>query len=160
MKKIVFLIITLMISVIGCNSATSEHGGEDHVNELGDVRELTSSADELPAFLEKYDETIASIYAEVPHHKDLLEHMPCYCGCKGSVGHRSSYDCFMYKHQDDGAVVWDDHGAKCGVCLEIAHYSIELHKKGVPATEIRTFIDDRYKEGYLEPTDTPMPAGV
>ncbi|MBI4459880.1 MAG: hypothetical protein HY648_07460 [Acidobacteria bacterium] len=28
----------------------------------------------------------------------VLEHMPCYCGCYGSSGHRNNLDCFADNH--------------------------------------------------------------
>ncbi len=29
---------------------------------------------------------------------ELLEQMPCYCGCYANSGHASNYDCFVDKH--------------------------------------------------------------
>ncbi|WP_413059394.1 PCYCGC motif-containing (lipo)protein [Sporosarcina sp. 179-K 3D1 HS] len=42
-------------------------------------------------------------------------------------------------------------------CLpETAVRSVHLKQEGKSVKEIRQFIDDTYKEGYAEPTDTPM----
>lgn len=164
MKKLSLLVMAAMLVIVGCQSETPEESAAtehtEHGNMMGDLHELTASVDTLPAFLDEYPETIAAIYARVPHHQDILEQMPCYCGCGESVGHRSSYDCFVNMHHEDGSLVWDDHGAKCGVCLEIAHYSMELHDQGASPVEIREFIDDRYQEGYAQPTNTPMPSDI
>jgi hypothetical protein len=143
--------------MVGCQSIDESSKGHHSSHEMimGDIREATVSAETKPAFLEHHHETIQDIYEQVPNYRDLLEQMPCYCGCGESVGHRNTYDCFIHEHKRDGSVVWDDHGAKCGVCLEIAHYSMELYDKGASIKEIRHFIDERYKEGYAKPTDTP-----
>ena len=83
--------------------------------------------------------------------------MPCYCGCGESAGHKSNLNCFIQEKREDGSIVWDDHGTRCLVCLEIAVQSAQLHKEGKSLKEIRQFIDDTYKEGYAKPTPTDMP---
>ena len=39
---------------------------------------------------------------------DVLEVIPCYCGC-GQVGHENNRMCYIQSEQDDGSVVFDDH---------------------------------------------------
>ncbi|KMJ56261.1 lipoprotein [Bacillus sp. LL01] len=164
MKKLgLFLaLILLVFPVVGCQSHDMEEEAMvDHANHnmvMGDLHEKTAAAEELPTFLANHHEAIGDIYERTPHYQDLLEHIPCYCGCGESVGHRSTFDCFIHERGEDGSVVWDDHGAKCGVCLEIAHASMELYDNGTSVDEIRDLIDERYKEGYAEPTDTPHPS--
>lgn len=159
MKKARFVLAAVMLFLFsGCQGTEESH--DSHTNELGDVRETTSSPDSMPEFLTHYAEPIGEIYALVPSYQSVLEQMPCYCGCGESAGHRSSYDCFIYEHQADGGLVWDDHGAKCGVCLEIAHLSIELHDRGASISEIRQFVDERYEEGFAKPTPTPQPGAA
>lgn len=66
-------------------------------------------------------------------------------------------NCFVKKINEDGSVVWDDHGTRCGVCLEIAAESMKMKQEGKSIKEIRNYIDEKYKEGYAKPTKTPMP---
>ncbi|MDP4551740.1 PCYCGC motif-containing (lipo)protein [Alkalihalobacillus macyae] len=151
--KMVVCVSLLALGVItGC-------GSEDH-NEVhmvnGDIRETTASTDILPTFLDDKQTTVETIYAEVAQHKDLLEHIPCYCGCGESAGHTSSYDCFI-NAEDNNGITWDDHGAKCGVCMDIAAQSISWLNEGQSVKEIRERIDEAYKEGYGTPTPTPIP---
>ncbi|MED4162780.1 PCYCGC domain-containing protein [Halalkalibacterium halodurans] len=160
MKRLPMLFITasLGFALVGCQTDDhSEHSQVDHSLMMGDIQEETSSMDVLPVFLDEYAEVIQTIYAEVPYYRELLETMPCYCGCGESVGHRSSYDCFVAEHSDDGPFTWDDHGAKCGVCLEIANTAMHLLDEGKDPEDIRNLIDEQYKDGYAPPTDTPMP---
>ncbi|PLS16255.1 hypothetical protein CVD28_17410 [Bacillus sp. M6-12] len=139
------------------NHEASGFHGEHTTN--GDVREETASAKQLPGFLQGKDKAMAVIYAAAGQNKELLENIPCYCGCSESAGHRDNYDCFIHENKESGAVVWDDHGTRCGVCLETASESITLYKSGKSIKEIRDLIDDKYKEGYAAPTPTQMPKG-
>lgn len=88
----------------------------------------------------------------------LLNSMPCYCGCGDSAGHQSNLNCFVAEIEEDGAVVWDDHGTRCGVCLHIAVEASKLKREGMSDIDIRNAIDEKYEEGYAEPTPTPMPS--
>ncbi|WP_226585559.1 PCYCGC domain-containing protein [Halobacillus litoralis] len=154
MKKIGSLLLIILIgtSLSGCSSETEESHIE-HVH--GDVREETASIEALPGFLVEKPENIQTIYAAAAQHEELLENMPCYCGCGESVGHKNNYDCFVHDSKEDGSIVWDDHGTKCGVCLEIAAQSIKQLQDGKSLEEIRKNIDDSYENGYAEPTPTP-----
>ena len=151
------LISLLMLSACTGQDAQleKEHDTSQQEYALGDIREETQGADKLPNFLKEKPVEMQLIYASVPEHKELLESMPCYCGCADSVGHKDNYDCFVNENKENGAVVWDDHGTKCGVCLDIAAQSIQDYKNGKDIKEIRTTIDEQYKEGYPEPTPTP-----
>lgn len=135
--------------------AASAHAAHRLPN--GDVQERTESLQTLPVFLKEQDEPIPQIYALAAEHRELLGQMPCYCGCGESAGHRSSLNCFLKQVDPDGSAVWDDHGTRCGVCLEIAVKSMQYGKQGKTVKEIRALIDEEYKSGYGKPTPTPMP---
>lgn len=123
----------------------------------GDLQETTSSIQVLPGFLDGQDERLSQIYAIAAHHHELLEWIPCYCGCGESAGHASNKHCFVSEVRKNGTVVWNDHGTRCGVCLDIAVQSATLYKQGMSAEEIRNTIDQAYGAAGLTPTDTPMP---
>jgi len=131
-----------------------EHSAH-HMTSSGDIRETTKSLEHLPSFLSKYEEEMAVLYQQAAKHQELLENIPCYCGCGDSAGHMNNYDCFVYENKKDGSVTWDDHATKCGVCLEIAAEAINEYNNGKSIKEIRKMIDEKYKEGYAEPTPTP-----
>ena len=40
----------------------------------------------------------AKAYQVAWEHPELLERMPCYCGCYVDNGHRNNLDCFVDKH--------------------------------------------------------------
>ena len=133
------------------------HGEQKHVPN-GDLQEVTASASILPAFLDDKSEDMRLVYQMAGTATDIIKWMPCYCGCGESAGHGSNLNCFIDEIREDGSVVWDDHGTRCQVCLDIAVQSVMMTQDGKSLKEIREFIDENYKEGYAEPTDTPMPA--
>jgi hypothetical protein len=134
----------------------SEHEHQIHLAN-GDIQETTTSADILPNFMDGKPEAMRVVYEAAAKSADLLEWIPCYCGCGESAGHLNSLNCFVNKINEDGSVVWDDHGTRCDTCLEIAATSINMKTAGESNLEIRQFIDENYKEGYAEPTKTKMP---
>ena len=170
MKKSITIFVVLallLLSACGENKNSAEtspkandasHEGHDHAEASGDIQEETASADVLPTFLEGKQENIRLVYQIAGQSTEILEWMPCYCGCGESAGHKSNLNCFIQEKREDGSIVWDDHGTRCLVCLEIAVQSAQLHKEGKSLKEIRQFIDDTYKEGYAKPTPTYMPA--
>lgn len=136
--------------------ATHEHGGQTQLAN-GDIQEMTASAKDLPTFLNGKSDELRTIYALAAQVKDVLPWIPCYCGCGESAGHDSNLNCFIDEVKEDGSVVWDDHGTRCGVCLDIAVESAKMKSEGKSLTEIRNAIDEKYKTGYAKPTPTPMP---
>ena len=137
------------------NTAT---GHDTHNHTSGDIQELTESADVLPKFLDGQHEDIRLVYEVAGKATDILQWIPCYCGCGDSVGHRSNLNCFIAETREDGSILWDDHGTRCLVCLEIAVESVQMAQQGKSLKEIREAIDSKYKEGYAAPTPTDMPA--
>ncbi|MFD1738106.1 PCYCGC motif-containing (lipo)protein [Bacillus salitolerans] len=155
----IFTIFMLILSACSSNEASEHEDHEEHHERpsfmSGDLREETGSVDLLPSFLADKPENMKTIYIAAAKHPHVLEHIPCYCGCGDSAGHKSSLNCFVNEIREDGSLVWDDHGTRCGVCLEIAAKSVIDYSQGKSIQEIRDVIDETYKEGYANPTPTP-----
>ncbi|WP_308639777.1 PCYCGC motif-containing (lipo)protein [Paenibacillus silvisoli] len=141
----------------GCSGGGKQEHANVHHAANGDLREHTESLQVLPAFLDSASEQVRLAYSVAAGVSDTLSSIPCYCGCGDSAGHRSNLNCFIQDIQPDGTVVWDDHGTRCGVCIQIALTTAEMKSQGKSAKEIRTIIDQAYAEGYAKPTPTPMP---
>ncbi|HEX7627300.1 MAG TPA: PCYCGC motif-containing (lipo)protein, partial [Candidatus Methanoperedens sp.] len=69
-------------------------------------------------------------------HPEVLEQIPCYCGCgvhgstvSGGKPHMSVRDCFI---SNDG--VYDDHASFCDVCVGIATKAMSYFPTGIPVT--------------------------
>ncbi|MDM5153538.1 PCYCGC motif-containing (lipo)protein [Bacillus sp. DX1.1] len=163
MKKYLFsLFVISSLILAGCGTADKKQSSEpkeEHAShsQQGDIQETTKGVDTLPTFLEKLDPQMKEIYATAGKNADLLEWIPCYCGCGESVGHKSNKNCFIHEIKSNGEVVWDSHATTCMNCLEIAAESASMQQKGKSTLEIRNYIDKKYKEGYAKPTPTPMP---
>jgi len=164
-KRLIAMILILSavtVVVSSCGSkpeqvqTPSGHQGHEHTA-VGDIQEKTASADILPSFLDNQQEEIRLVYQAAGKATDILQWMPCYCGCGESAGHVSNLNCFIQKENEDGSVVWDDHGTRCGVCLQIAVQSIKMTQEGKSLQEIRKAIDQAYMKGFAKPTPTPLP---
>lgn len=162
-------LIYLMLAIVLVLSACSEKAGTNHKeDELavgeqkqlsnGDLQEVTASAEILPEFLDDKPEDMRLVYQVAGTATEIIEWMPCYCGCGESADHRSNMNCLIDEIREDGSVVWDDHSTRCMVCLETAVDSVKMTQDGKSLKEIRTIIDETYKEGFAKPTDTPMPS--
>ena len=158
-KKLSIIILTMSIpfaAACGQDDDAQSHTSHTHTAQSGDLQEVTASADTLPAFLDNKEENVRAVYAAAAKHAAVLDQIPCYCGCGESAGHKSSLNCFIAK-QNNNEITWDDHGTRCGVCLDIAATAAAMTEEGKSPQEIRTYIDHTYSEGYAEPTPTPLP---
>ncbi|WP_369900993.1 PCYCGC motif-containing (lipo)protein [Bacillus manliponensis] len=164
-KSVLILLLSSSLALTACNSETEskvpkqkqeDHTSHNHVQQ-GDISETTSGIDVLPSFLAEVDPQIQDIYTIAGQHAELLESMPCYCGCGESVGHKSNKNCFIREIKETGEVVWDSHAVTCVNCLEIALESAKMKRDGKTDIAIRNNIDEKYREGYAKPTPTPKP---
>ncbi|VDG97891.1 Uncharacterised protein [Lysinibacillus sphaericus] len=169
MKKRLMPILAVLVIVLaacGGKTATEQHHeetpalaiGEEKQLPNGDLQQVTASAEELPAFLDDKSDDLQLVYQVAGSAEDILKYMPCYCGCADSADHGSNLNCFVDEIRKDGSVVWDDHGTRCDVCVEIAVKSVTMAQEGKSLKEIRKTIDTNYNKGYARPTDTPMPS--
>ncbi|GED33436.1 PCYCGC domain-containing protein [Brevibacillus centrosporus] len=163
MKRKSWLTISVMTVALLTGCGSNDQAGQEHASHSqhapnGDLQEMTASADQLPKFLDNQDPVIVESYKVAAANRELLKSIPCYCGCGESAGHQHNGNCFIKEEKSDGSIVWDDHGTRCGVCMEIAVISSKLKEAGKTTKEIRDYIDNTYKEGYGKPTPTPMPS--
>jgi hypothetical protein len=97
-----------------------------------------------------------AIYAFAATHPEVLQYIPCYCGCQ-SQRHQSNADCYV-KHRTAGGRVseWNSHGLTCPVGPDITGDVMQWREGGLSLTTIRKNIDDEY--GSTGPaTETPHP---
>lgn len=59
-----------------------------------------------PAALTEMPQQVQDNYHAAVSHKDLLQYIPCYCGCYVN-GHKRVYDCYVAEERDDGSIVLD-----------------------------------------------------
>jgi hypothetical protein len=99
-----------------------------------------------------YTDALAlNAYTYATKHPDVLEQIPCYCGCGGHSGHRFLRDCFI---QDDRT--YDEHARYCDVCIGEAIKVQNYLAQGKTLKEARTLIDNEYGPKYADGrTSTP-----
>ncbi|WP_375546934.1 PCYCGC motif-containing (lipo)protein [Paenibacillus sp.] len=140
------ILSSMLLSACGAKETSDAHEAESAVVHLGehqqlvangDLQETTQGTDKLPAFLDALDPSLKTAYTTAASVKDILSSIPCYCGCGESAGHKSNLNCFIKETNEDGSVVWDDHGTRCGVCVETAMTVSGLNKQGKSVKEIR-----------------------
>jgi len=164
LNQYVLLAFTGIALLTGCgttdanqSASGTDHSEHQHQLANGDLQETTAGLDKLPSFLDKVDPRIKQAYQVVAATNTPLQNIPCYCGCGKSAGHQSNAQCFIKEVQADGQVVWDDHGTRCSTCINIAVTTAKHLQDGKSLKDIRTMIDEQYKEGYAKPTPTPLP---
>ncbi|NEZ42037.1 PCYCGC motif-containing (lipo)protein [Paenibacillus alvei] len=166
--KLALVISLLVLAIVtGCGNfsdskeaeghADHSKGQHDRLMKNDDLRQITASVDELPPFLKDKQKEMQQIYQLAATNSELLQYIPCYCGCGEVAGHKSNLNCFVAS-KEEGKIEWDDHGTRCGVCLDIAVEASLMLRDGKSMKEIRQTIDTKYKEGYAEPTPTPLPS--
>ncbi len=96
----------------------------------------------LPQYALRNSEVRAA-YEYALENPKLLKQIPCNCGCN-RLGHQNVEDCFVKEFKNNGKVVFEEHGANCGVCYSTALDSKTLFKEGKSPQEIRDFINKKY----------------
>jgi len=109
-----------------------------------------------PDFVSLASQNTQTAYAFAVEHPDVLEWLPCYCGCAG-MGHRSNLDCFVQRHDASG-VAFEEHASACDVCVKTAMLAKAMGAQGSTLLEIRQAVDRAFGSNGAPGTDTPMPA--
>lgn len=76
---------------------------------------------------------VAEAYRVARDRPELLEQMPCYCGCYVTQGHQNLLDCFRDRHPES-----------CPTCVAIALRAAKLGKVGYAPADIKRMIDREY----------------
>ncbi|TFE30677.1 hypothetical protein E2980_02525 [Cohnella luojiensis] len=158
LKKLTFVVLGLGAFALTACAVKNDASHIGHAPN-GDLREVTASAGKMPSFLKEQPNAVQVAYQAAGKLGDTLQWIPCYCGCGDSAGHKSNLNCFINEVREDGSVEWDDHGTRCGVCLQIAMVSVQMKQQGKTNLEIREYVDGKYSKGFAAATDTPMPQG-
>lgn len=89
-----------------------------------------------PAF---FTGEVAEAYRVARDRPELLEQVPCYCGCYVTQGHQNLLDCFRDRHPE-----------RCPTCVAIALRAVRLDKIGYSPPDIKRLIDREYAPGKPE----------
>ncbi len=119
-------------------------------------KKTTDSGIKLPSYAYTNPLTLKA-YKYATEHPEMLEQIPCYCGC-GSHGseasdykpHRFLRDCFINDNWE-----FDEHASFCDVCIGEAIKTQDYLAKGKTLAEARALIDQEYGKIGAEKTNTP-----
>ena len=79
------------------------------------------------------DEKTRAAYQVAKDIPEVLEQLPCFCGCMTSFGHKNNLFCFK-----------DQHGSGCSICQDIALDARKMHDQGLSITQIQDGIKAKY----------------
>jgi Protein of unknown function with PCYCGC motif len=79
------------------------------------------------------DEKTRAAYQVAKEIPEVLEQLPCFCGCMTSFGHKNNLFCFK-----------DQHGSGCEICQDIALDAKKMHDQGMPIAQIQENIKAKY----------------
>lgn len=96
-------------------------------------------------------------YAYAMASADVLQWMPCYCGC-GAMGHGSNADCF-FKPTMAGlsSLTFEEHASYCDVCVDTALMVKQMRGEGQSLRAIRDAVDAQFGSGGAPGTPTELP---
>lgn len=109
-----------------------------------------------PAYVQALPGAGQAAYAYALARPDVLQWLPCYCGC-GGMGHGSNLDCFFVRREVESTFTYEEHASYCDICIETANLASEMLAKGSTMTEIRAAVDSTFGGGAVPGTDTPLP---
>lgn len=141
-KVSLFIIASLLLFVFPLAGCSSGHPSDT----LYEVPVAAMSA--MPAVVQAAPQRVAMAYRFAAAAPDVLQQLPCYCGC-GPMGHASNYACFW-----DEQGKFDPHALGCGICVDIAEDARRGLQQGLSLADIRSQVDADYSR-FGPPTDTP-----
>jgi hypothetical protein len=97
-----------------------------------DSASLSKAADVLSPTLFD-DEKTRAAYQVANDIPEVLEQLPCFCGCMSSFGHKNNLFCFK-----------DQHGSGCTICQDIALDARKMHDQGLSIAQIQDNIKAKY----------------
>jgi len=136
-KQKIRLTMICLFLFAGLLSSCSQGSGSVHLKML--------PASELPAQMQNAPEIVRESYQFALANPDILEKVPCYCGCD-AVGHQSNYACYVSAVNDSGDVNYDEHALGCSICVDITQDVMRMVKEGKPIDEIQAAIDQIYSK--------------
>jgi hypothetical protein len=100
---------------------------------------------------------VEAAYRYALERPDVVQWMPCWCGCAG-MEHRSNLDCF-FRSRIGGAVAFEEHASYCDICVETALLAQRRLAEGRSLVEIRAEVDARWGGNGVPGTPTDLPQG-
>jgi hypothetical protein len=136
-KILPFLILIILLSNLtaGCTRGEAAGTGEQDMP-MAPLSDMPQEVQDAPV-------TVQQSYQFAAANPDVLEQIPCYCGC-GAMGHTSNYACYVSGKDERGEITFDQHALGCSICVDITLDTMRMLKEGKAVPEIRSVIDETY----------------
>lgn len=144
-QLILALFLTAVLVTAGCSSGAVT---------TGDGLKMVALKT-LPKEIREAPETVRESYRFALANPDVLEQIPCYCGC-GAVGHQSNYACYVQDDSNPDDIILDGHALGCSICVDITLDTMRMMREGKSTAEIRATIDQTYSK--FGPSNIPTAA--
>jgi Protein of unknown function with PCYCGC motif len=117
--------------------------------------QVTSAWSARPEYVKALPAAWQEAYAYALARPDVLQWLPCYCGCV-AMDHRSNLDCFFQRREVAGTFDYEEHASYCDICVQTANLASAMLRDGSTIVQIRAAVDDQFG-GRAPGTNTPLP---
>ena len=100
--RLPLILLAVLVLVAAC--------GPSNTTPLSETSGRLAPVSDLSPELRQLSPEIQEAYRFALANRDVLERIPCYCGC-GNVGHMDNHMCYVQSESADGQVVFDYHAA-------------------------------------------------
>lgn len=111
-----------------------------------------------PAYVSHSGHDTEAAYAFAVARPDIVEWMPCYCGC-AALDHRSNLECFLERRQAGAPIVFEEHASYCEICVKTALMAKQMLGQGATLLQMRAAVDAAYGGLGVPGTPTELPPG-
>lgn len=132
------LLLLILLASLAAGCSRSQDSATEHSFPMASMQDMPAEVKQAPV-------TVQQSYQFAAANPDILEQIPCYCGC-GAMGHNSNYDCYVSEVSSDGSIVYDSHALGCSICVDITLDTMRLLDQGKEVKEIKAFIDQTYAQ--------------
>ena len=134
-RKIFFALVIIGIALASLPACSTQQETDLHM----------MSMDHMPAEVQSAPVTVQEAYQFAAANPDVMENIPCYCGC-GNIGHASNYACYVSHVDNDGNIAFDNHALGCSICVDITQDVMRMLQEGKSPQEARAYIDTTYSK--------------
>jgi hypothetical protein len=98
----------------------------------------------LPSVVHHAGQQAVDAYRAALQLPDVLQAVPCTCGCVESLGHENNLDCYIDEVPANGRVTYSTHGLYCTVCQFITRDAVAGAAAGMSEDDLYAMILERY----------------
>ncbi|HSM56191.1 MAG TPA: PCYCGC motif-containing (lipo)protein [Candidatus Sulfomarinibacteraceae bacterium] len=137
MKRLITtLLILLLLAPLaaGCSNQSADNGQHGYT-----MAPLT----QMPPEVQQAPSSVRQAYQFAAHNQDVLDALPCYCGC-GAMGHISNYSCYVSGKDENGGLTYDTHALGCQICVDITQDAMRMLGEGQSLDDIYAYVEATY----------------